>query len=710
MVRMLAAIALSLSVQTDAFRLSQQALSSELSSDQHSNAQPTCACSETGIVDGVNTRKPGCAQHFGQRFGYICYVENGESCGGARLSSRTGVYWRNCRAEHLSDEAKQFMQEAMGQLDVENLRTTIGIARQRGVDAETIAVAEARVEQQIEMVAARDELMESLQAFDATRLRTALERSEELELDEYLSDDVMEQAVARFEFLQRRTDSEEALRNAIRDTNLPDLQVKLRTAQTNHVSREAIQLAQARVGVLQGLMSEAVAELNAAMLTRDAGRITEAKNSAQTLHAIDGAVVHQVDERLYHLTRMEDATDALRPAIGGLSLHDLQPKLEAARGLDAYPDVLREGDARVAELTQMNREALQAVERATVGHNAAALMGAIAEAETLDTAGDHPGVISRARARLETLSHKDVARASLEAATRTVDLEGIEARLENAVDLGVDASVLSAARHRISEIAQMRVDARAALERAIGGDDLDVLTTALSEARRLSSTDGGLTGRANDRIAALTRRREAKNALLAATEGRDRPNLESKITTARSLGVDEATLHQASTRSRELEHLMHSAERHLRRDIEGDDYEALSESMEEAASFNGAVTEAQMEQARARLAGLEEIYRRTQALREAFETTSMGHIQNMLRQCREVGCKHDVLEEGEAAAGRLRNRMAHAEGSMIWLTNNADNAGQANELREVIAEVRLLNAAAGFRIEAAENKLRELER
>jgi len=710
MVRMLAAIALSLSVQTDAFRLSQQALSSDLLSE--SNAQATCACSETGIVDGVNTHKPGCAQHFGQRFGYICYVENGESCGGARLSSRTGVYWRNCRAEHLSDEAKQFLQQAMDSLDVENLRTTIGIARQRGVDAETIAVAEARVEQQIQMVAARDELMESLRAFDASRLRTALETSEELELDEYLSDDVMEQAVERFEFLQRRTDSEEALRNAVRETNLQDLQVKLRTAQENHVSREAIQLGQARVQVLQGLMSEAVAELNAAMLTRNAGRITEAKNSAQTLHAIDGAVVHQVDERLYHLTRMEAATDALRPAIGGLSLHDLQPKLDSARQLDAYPDVLREGDARVAELTRMNREALQAVERATVGHNAAALMSAIAEAETLDTAGDHPDVISRARARLETLSHKDIARASLETAIRTVDLEGIEARLENAVDLGVDASVLSLARQRISEIAQMRVDARATLESAIRGDDLDGLTTALSEARRLSSTDGGLTGRANDRIAALTRRKEAKDALLAATEGRDRPHLESSITVARNLGVDEPTLHQASSRSRELEHLMHSAERHLRRDIEGDDYEALSESMEEAASFNGAVTEAQMEQARARLAGLEEIYRRSQDLREAFETTSMGHIQNMLRRCREVGCKHDVLEEGEAAAGRLRNRMAHAEGTMIWLTQNGEpgNAVQAQEMRDIIAEVRLLNAAAHFRIEAAENKLRELER
>ena len=186
----------------------------------------------------------------------------------------------------------------------------------------------------------------------------------------------------------------------------------------------------------------------------------------------------------------------------------------------------------------------------------------------------------------------------------------------------------------------------------------------------------------------------------------DRADLEAKIVVARELGVDEPTLHEAGRRSRELEHQMHRAARHLRRDIEGNDYEKLLESISDAASFNGAVTEEQMTAARARLGQLEEIYHREQDLRNSFDTTSMGHIQHMLQRCREVGCSNQVLGEGEAAASVLRNRMARAEANMIRLTAEGTNP---QELRDCIAEVRLLNAAAWFRIEAAEAKLGELE-
>lgn len=661
----------------------------------------------TGVVDGVNTGKPGCAQHFGQRFGYICYVADGAQCQGARLSSRTGVYWRGCREEHLTEEGRQFVMEAMEELDVENLRTTIEIARSRGVDEETLAAAEARVLQEIDMIAARDELMEALEAFDAGRLRAALEAAEELELDEFLSDDVMESSVERFEFLQARSQSEDALRQAVEETNLADLQAKLRVAQTNHVSQEAVRLGQARVTELTRLMAAAVEELDAAMLTRDAARITEAETNAQRLHAVDSSVAHQAEARLLHLSIMERATEELRPAIEGLSLRNLQAKLDRARELDSYPEVLSRGDARAAELTQMNAEALQALVDTTAGHNAARLMAAIAQAGTLDTSSDHADVLEAANTRLGALGRKDVARAGLEAAIQTVDLEVIQEMLENAADLGVDAAVLDSARQRISEIAQMRVDARAALESAINGNDLIVLDDALSEAQRLSSTDRDLTGRANDRLAELTRRQDAKDDLLTAITAVDRADLEAKITVARDLGVDEPTLHEAAARSRELEHMMHRVERHLRRDIEGDDYEALRDSMEEAASYNGAVTGEQLEAARARLAVLQEVYNREQALIGAFDTTSMGHIQHMLQRCREVGCHQQVMVDGEGAASALRIRMAHAEGALVWLTENGDDP---QLLREAIAEVRLLNAASLSRIENAENKLRELER
>jgi len=702
MVRMLAAIALSLSMPVDSYRLASHAFTKQVQADP-----PTCACSETGVVDGVNTNHAGCEQHFGQRFGYICYVADGSQCEGARLSSRTGVYWRSCRAEHLTEEGRQYVLEAMEELDVDALRTTIEIARERGVDEETLAAAEARVLQEIEMVTARDELMEALQAFDADRLRAALEAAEELELDEYLSDETMESSVARFEFLQARQESEEALRAAIRETNLPDLQIKLRTAQTHHASQEAIGLAQDRVRELTRLMAAATEELEAALLTRDAARITESETNAQRLHAIDSSAIQQVEDRLEHLTLMEEATEELRPAIEGLSLRSLQSKLASARALDAYPDVLNQGDARAAELTQMNADALQALVDSTAAHDAAALLAAIANAETLDTAGDHSDTMTSANTRLEALGRKDLARARLEAAIETVDLEDVQAKLVWAEDVGVDAAVLDRARQRISEIAQMRIDARSALERAINGDELTVLDDAFAEAQRLSAVDAALTVSANERLAELTARQDAKDDLLAAVEGLDRQDLEAKITVARDNNVDQPTLHQAATRSRELESMMQRAERHLRRDIEGDDYEALRDSLAEAVSYNGAATAAQVQQGQDRLGQLQEIYNREQDLINAFDSVSMGHLQNKLRLCRDVGCHSQVQADGEAAASALRNRMAAAERNLIQLTETGEDPQQ---LREAIAEARSMNAAAHYRFDAAEDKLRELER
>lgn len=152
---------------------------------------------------------------------------------------------------------------------------------------------------------------------------------------------------------------------------------------------------------------------------------------------------------------------------------------------------------------------------------------------------------------------------------------------------------------------------------------------------------------------------------------------------------------------------MQRAERHLRRDIEGDDYEALRDSLAEAVSYNGAATAAQVQQGQDRLGQLQEIYNREQDLINAFDSVSMGHLQNKLRLCRDVGCHSQVQADGEAAASALRNRMAAAERNLIQLTETGEDPQQ---LREAIAEARSMNAAAHYRFDAAEDKLRELER
>jgi len=49
---------------------------------------PQCACSESGIVNGVDTHRPGCSAHLGRGYGPFCYIEGGTECA-ALLGTRS---------------------------------------------------------------------------------------------------------------------------------------------------------------------------------------------------------------------------------------------------------------------------------------------------------------------------------------------------------------------------------------------------------------------------------------------------------------------------------------------------------------------------------------------------------------------------------------------------------------------------------------------
>lgn len=60
---------------------------------------PDCSCSESGVVDGIDTGKKGCAQHGKEKkaFGQYCYVTGGSKCERAIKSSRIeGAYFVSC--------------------------------------------------------------------------------------------------------------------------------------------------------------------------------------------------------------------------------------------------------------------------------------------------------------------------------------------------------------------------------------------------------------------------------------------------------------------------------------------------------------------------------------------------------------------------------------------------------------------------------------
>jgi len=56
---------------------------------------PQCVCSESGIVNGVDTHRPGCSAHLGRGYGPFCYIEGGKECPGIIKYSRSlGLYYR----------------------------------------------------------------------------------------------------------------------------------------------------------------------------------------------------------------------------------------------------------------------------------------------------------------------------------------------------------------------------------------------------------------------------------------------------------------------------------------------------------------------------------------------------------------------------------------------------------------------------------------
>jgi len=684
MVRMLSAF-LTLSTPALAFRLATEHLAAESDS-------PSCICSDTGEVDGVKTGKAGCAQHFGQRFGYICYVENGAECAGSRLSSRTGVYWRSCRAEHLTEEAKNYLMEAMEEIDLQELRSSIGVAQQRGVDAEIIAAAEARAEVVVTMIAAREELMEALAGFNAERLQAALENAEELELDEFLSEDVLESAVERFRFLELRTQSGDDLRVAIQGHILTDVQARLHTAKVNHCDDDVIQMAEARVVELQGMIAAAAAELSAAVVTRDHARLQDAKNNAERLVAVETSVIQAAQDRLAHLDLMDAATKELVEATPALALHDLESKLAAARELDAYPDLLADGDARVAVLTQRNLDAESTLLATTAGNNIPALEDAIVEAERLTGGTIQTLNIQMGKIRLFDLNRRGEAREELEAAMADVNLQDLVAKLARADDLGVDADVRAQARAREIELTQMMADSVTALTEAIAGNDEALLQANLDESQRLFAASAPLVDRATVRLAALALRGEAKEDLLDDIRGVNRADLIIKLARARDLGVDAPTLQQGDDRVIELMEMMTASVSTLRQSILTRESEVIRTNLHEAQRLFAA-DDFLTASANDRLAHLAIAEGSQHELIPTLSGVDLALVQSKLENARTLDADPQVLSRAEDRIVEIQVLMANATGVLAAaVVAEHDGTHKASEeLQAAMDEVNRLN-------------------
>jgi hypothetical protein len=687
MVRVLPVVLLTLSLPVQSFRLA-----TESAQDLAESNPPTCECSADGEVDGVKTGKAGCAQHFGQRFGYICYVENGAECPGSRLSRRTGVYWRSCREEHLSDQAKDYMLEAMQDMDLDELQSTIEVARQRGVDPALIASAEERVGVVTRMIAARQELLEALEGFSAERLQAALETAEELELDEFLSEDTLDRAVERFRFLELRAESADDLRAAIEGHILTELQDRLLRAKVNHVDDDVVQAGEARVVELQGMIAVAATELATAVTSRDAARLLLATAEAERLVAVDSSVIQEARDRLTHLNLMDAATQTLLPAIAALNLHDLQEKLGAARQLDAYPDILSQGDARVTELTQRNLDAEAALIAATDDNNIPVLEAAIVEAESLHGGTIDIFLIQAGKIRLFDLNRRGEARAELETAVADVNLEVLVSKLARAEDLGVDATVIAQAQARIEELTQMMAASVLALQQAIAGNDEVVLQANLAEAQRLFAATAELIDGAHVRLAELALRGEAKEDLQAAISDVNRADLIAKLARAVDLGVDAPTLQQGNDRVVELAQMMAASVDALQGSILTRDSAQIRAHQREANRLF-ASDQALNDSADARLAHLAIAEGAQAELIPTLAGVDLALVQAKLANARTLDADPEILARAEHRIVEIQALMENAT-AVLAAAVAAEHDGTtkaSTELQAAIDEVNRLN-------------------
>jgi len=477
---------------------------------------PTCACSESGVVDGVTTGKMGCAQHFGQRYGYICYIENGAECPGSRLSSRTGVYWRSCRGEHLTEEAKDWLLEAMDGMDLHAIEVSINVAEQRDVDPETIAAAHARVEVVIQMVAARDELMEALRGDSPERLQAALETAEELELDAFLSEEVLEEAVERFHYLESRDNAQADLVTATDDVNRNDLISKLAHARELGVrSASILRQGDDRVIELEQMMAAAVDTLEESIITRDSSLIRSSLEEANRLFAADGALQARTAARLEHLDIAEGAQDELLPTLAGVDLALVLNKLANARTLDADPLVIAQAEQRIVEIQALMAEATSALATAVATeHDGTTEASSELEAATAEIARLHcvrdwvpvtQATVDEAQARLDYLHDVDAATARVVSIYDSEDMHAIITALAWARSHSVVQSVIDRAEAQAARLRILLRDARQLMIDLTEGTDADALRAALDEVNRLRAASPRRIRLAEERIATLRR-------------------------------------------------------------------------------------------------------------------------------------------------------------------------------------------------------------
>lgn len=297
-----------------------------------------CRCTETGIVNGV-TMKKDCGVFFGPRFGPICYIEGGLECAGAKFSKKSGVHWRACPNELKAQVAKQNLLEVLEGMDVAAIKEMAAPAKELGVDAKTLALADSRCERIDQMMKVKEELFEALQGFDHARLVKLAEQAEEYELFEFLPADMPKRIEDRGEYLLLKDEKEQTLREAMRGVDYSVLDIALNDAKTVKANPTLLVDGEAALKTLAEKLEATEEALSKALKSIDVAEIQAAIKDAEYFKIGTHHELKLAKGRIKYLN-----------AINGPDLHIATRKHQKALAKKKFPDMMAMGAERLKEI------------------------------------------------------------------------------------------------------------------------------------------------------------------------------------------------------------------------------------------------------------------------------------------------------------------------------------------------------------------------
>lgn len=369
--------------------------------------EPQCQCSDTGVVNDVDTGKAGCAQHFGRRFGYLCYVEGGEECVGAK-KGRVGVFYRPCPAERKRDVARNKLLESMEGIDAELVSELLKNAKAAHVDEGILQDAKERIGTIGEMIEVREELVEALAGFDTKRLKELADQAEEFELYEFMDHDIPDRIEERIDFLESKDDREDDVKDAIKGIDLPKLQEAIEAAIAVQADDSVVQAGKKREAELISQRSQIKEDLLQAVDGWDVDRLKDLAEEAED-HKLYSELPHnlpsRIENRVEFLKSAGKKEAALRLAMEGVDPQELQETIDEVAKVRGNSQLLDSAKKRKQELLAELAEARQNLDAALRAFDVDELKSALSEAERLQIVTEEDEEIAEGRSKyLEVLA------------------------------------------------------------------------------------------------------------------------------------------------------------------------------------------------------------------------------------------------------------------------------------------------------------------